>query len=222
MSGAEQGQAPESFLPTEAPKPMVDERWRGEVLLGDRSGPMQRWLCAITYSDAPAAWPVAWIWYVGFGWSMQTEDNGHERDRILVAWARQRQSEHEAAEERMADVAQEFDSIVSERDLHLARQREACGMVAALLASAVPHPVEHPTMHAAWVAARAFLDGLEEQPVGGWRGGWYSFTSKQRGRVASWLDSTVHDLQVDREGMVKDLGFDFVAAAEALVGWVTP
>lgn len=46
----------------------------------------------------------------------------------------------------------------------LRRTERAEDMIRTLLASAVPHPVEHPTMTKAWAAAREFLGALE--PVG--------------------------------------------------------
>ena len=47
--------------------------------------------------------------------------------------------------------------------------QEAIEVIRTLLKSAVPHPVEHPTLTAAWTAARAFLhkQGIEENVTEG-------------------------------------------------------
>jgi len=240
--------------PQEAPKALVGERWRGPVMVGDH-GAMAERLCAVTLGHGPGAWPVAWVWYDGFGWSWLTEENAVDRERVLVAWARHAQFRAELAESdgrndrdaRQAYRAKwvavlaalglehgEFDAVgairtlTRQRDVAEARLRDARDVIKALLAAAVPHPVEHPTMHAAWQRVESYLTALGSSyaPVGGTSGlpmrAWTALPAAQRQRVVAWLVSSRHDLELDREALAAEHGFDFVAAIEALVAWVTP
>lgn len=224
------------------PGAMADERWRGGVLVGDDR--KEERLCAVTLGRASDSWPRAWVWYPGFGWSLQDEDNFVDQADILVAWARSAQARAEKAEldgkddrdarqayrakwvavlEALGLEAGDFDAVGAigriKNSLGLAEslERLSQGVLREVLASAVPHPTEHPTMHAAWQKAHAYLRAASGQGRA-----WAALPAPQRHRVAIWLEDTMRGMEVEREQMATEHGFDFVAAVEALVAWVTP
>lgn len=51
---------------------------------------------------------------------------------------------------------------------------------------------------------------------------WESVPIEHRHKVAEWLRDQVHDLEVDRESLAEEEGFDLVAAIDALADHLEP
>ena len=62
-------------------------------------------------------------------------------------------------QEHFEDEAGKWEEVQQQVAALEARNRELMDVVEQLLASAHPHPIEHPTMTKAWAAARAALKG---------------------------------------------------------------
>jgi hypothetical protein len=87
--------------------------------------------------------PLTWRLSDGLNSNVRATMSEGDCARAFAAWA-----EHERAEVTVLRA-----QVLAEREAYAAAERE----IRNLLASAHPHPNEHPTMTAAWKRARAFL-----------------------------------------------------------------